>query len=192
MGSNPSRFRGRFLPVEHLSWRDAVEFCRRLSELPEEIESGRLYRLPTEAEWEYACRAGTTTRFSTGHKLSDSQARFSKKLPNDLAQPTMPVGSYPPNPWGLFDMHGNVWEWTSDWFDKSYYEQSPIENPSGPASGSYHVLRGGSASEGAALCRSSSRGEAYLDGPSFDMRNPIGWYGDFGVRVACSVQPPPP
>lgn len=187
MGSNPSRFRGRFLPVEHLSWRDAVDFCRRLSELPGEIEAGRLYRLPTEAEWEYACRAGTTTRFSTGHDLSESQANFSK-IRRDLAQPTTPVGSFPHNPWGLFDMHGNVWEWTSDWFDNSYYGQSPVENPCGPASGTHHVLRGGSASLEAEWCRSSSRGEAMLDSPSYDLKNAIGWYGDLGMRVACNIK----
>lgn len=189
VGSNPSRFRGRLLPVERLSWRDAEEFCRRLSDLPEEVNAGRVYRLPSEAEWEYACRAGTITRFSTGHDLDDSQARFASS-PNGITQPTTRVGSYSPNPWGLYDMHGNVWEWTNDWFSKIYdYVESPAENPCGPVSGTYHTLRGGSASESVNFCRSSSRGEAYLDAPSFDLKNLIGWYGDFGVRVACSLPP---
>ncbi len=188
MGENPSMFPGRFRPVEHLRWQDAVEFCRRLSDLPAEQEARREYRLPTEAEWEYACRAGTTTRFWTGDTIHASQACItSKKLLDGLSKPTMPVGSYPASPWGLHDMHGNVWEWCSDWFCREYYSCSPIDDPRGPDTGTHHVLRGGSASLVHGDCRSSSRGEAYLDGPSYDLKNAIAWYGDLGLRVVCSA-----
>jgi formylglycine-generating enzyme required for sulfatase activity len=188
VGENPSMFRGRFRPVEHLRWQDAVEFCRRLSELPAEQGAGRVYRLPTEAEWEYACRAATTTRFNTGDSLDASHACFAEFNATDgLSKPTKPVGSYPANPWGLHDMHGNVWEWCSDWFSREYYGDITISDPQGPAAGSYHVLRGGAASSVSGLCRSSSRGEAMKDGPSYDHKNAIAWYGDLGFRVVCSV-----
>jgi formylglycine-generating enzyme required for sulfatase activity len=188
MGDNPSMFRGRFRPVEHTRWQDAVDFCKRLSQLPAEREAGREYRLPTEAEWEYACRAGTSTTFSTGERIHASQACLtSRKLVDGLSKPTKPVGSYPPNQWGLYDMHGNVWEWCGDWFGREYYSSSPLDDPRGPDTGTHHVLRGGSASLIWQDCRSSSRGEAYLDGPSYDLKNAIAWYGDIGVRVACHV-----
>lgn len=190
-GANPSVFKGGSLPVEHLSWQDAKTFCELLSAIPEEKRAGRAYRLPTEAEWEYACRAGTTTPFNMGESLQRNMARFSKSE-MWLPQQTAPVGSYPPNAWGLFDMHGNVWEWTADWFASDYYASSPGTDPPGPESGSHHTLRGGSASVMAHECRSAIRGEAQADGPT---RSAVGRFeqiGDFGCRVACDVRSPAP
>jgi len=191
MGFNPSLFRGADYPVEHVSWSDAHKFCQLLSDLPEEKQAGRVYRLPTEAEWEYACRAGTNTAFHYGTELRLDMARFSTcELP--FARPTARAGCFPPNAWGLHDMHGNVWEWTNDWYDAGYYRQSPAADPQGPAVGTHHVLRGGSASVTASECRSACRGEALGDAPQ-----PLGGpqvgdsfaryslYGDFGLRVVC-------
>src|SRR5260370_5852834 len=110
-------------PMEHVSWNQAVEFCKRLSALPAEKKAGRLYRLPTEAEWEYACRAGTKTVFHVGNSLASKQANFNGLYPFGVEakgrnlQKTVKVGSFPPNAWGLYDMHGNVSESCSDWYD---------------------------------------------------------------------------
>jgi formylglycine-generating enzyme required for sulfatase activity len=119
-----------------------VEFCRRLSELPDEKAAGRRYRVPTEAEWEYACRAGSKTAFSFGNEAADlgSHAWYSANS-NEM---THAVGGKKPNAFGLYDMHGNVWEWCSDWYDENYYASSPAIDPKGPDSGSFRVLRGGS------------------------------------------------
>jgi sulfatase modifying factor 1 len=124
-------------------------------------------RLPTEAEWEYACRAGTTTPFNTGNNLTTEEANYDGNFPykeypkGKYLKVTTAVGSYPPNTWGLYDMHGNVWEWCLDWFDEEYYdkckEQGIIENPGGPETGSDRVLRGGSWSDYAQYCRSAYR-----------------------------------
>jgi len=190
-GENPSQFQGHELPVEHLFWKQAVEFCELLSELPAERQAGRRYRLPTEAEWEYACRAGTATTFNTGDELPPSLARFSGTI-RFVAKKTAPVGAYPPNAWGLCDMHGNVWEWTADWFSADYFRSSPVDDPPGPSSGTHHTLRGGSASVKSDECRSAIRGEASMfDGPNgegsvADAR--YSRYGDFGVRVVCVLQ----
>lgn len=184
-GENPSFFKGPDLPVEHLTWKEAENFCELLSTLPEEQAANRYYRLPTEAEWEYACRAGTTTTFNTGGTLDLHQARYATKR-RSSPKPTAPVGSYPPNAWGLFDMHGNVWEWTSDWFSADYFRESPVDDPQGPATGTHHTLRGGSASVEAHECRSAIRGEAAaVDGPETDTGNRYPLYGDFGLRVVC-------
>jgi formylglycine-generating enzyme required for sulfatase activity len=186
-GSNPSFFRGPDLPVEHLMWNEARRFCELLSDLPGERAAGRRYRLPNEAEWEYACRAGTTTIFNTGDKLDPQQARFATKR-RSSPKPTAPVGSYPPNAWGLYDMHGNVWEWTSDWFSADYFRESPVDDPQGPVTGTHHTLRGGSASVEAHECRSTIRGEAHaVDGPETETGNRYPLYGDFGMRVVCEV-----
>ncbi len=148
MGTNPSSFsRGgggndrvsgmdtsRF-PVETVSWNDAAEFCRKLSALPAERAAGREYRLPTEAEWEYACRAGTTTPFHFGSVLNGRQANVDGNRPYGTSekgpylQRTTTVGSYSANGFGLFDMHGNVWEWCADWFSSDYYANSPVDDP---------------------------------------------------------------
>ena len=137
MGVNPSSFKGANSPVESVSWNDAVAFCVALSALPAEREAGRVYRLPTEAEWEYACRAGTTTAYSFGDDEKDlgEYAWFSDNSGNT----THGVGEKLPNGWGLYDMHGNVWEWCSD------------------ADGSNRVYRGGSWDYEAADCRAAYR-----------------------------------
>jgi sulfatase modifying factor 1 len=153
--------------MEHLTWKEACCLCELLSALPAEVTAGRQYRLPTEAEWEYACRAGTTTTFNTGDTLELHQARFAT-MERSALKPTAPVGSYPPNAWGLYDMHGNVWEWTTDWFSAKYFKRSRVDDPAGPKRGTHHTLRGGSASVETHECRSSFRGEA-----------------DFGIRVVC-------
>ena len=143
MGGNPSRFKGEpSRPVETVNWNDAVEFFRRLSELPKEKAAGVVYRLPTQAEWEYACRAGTTTRYSFGDDaaLLGQHAWWGR---NSQGR-TQPVGRLRPNAWGLFDVHGNVWEWCADWHAADYYARSPTDDPPGPDSGASRVLRGGS------------------------------------------------
>jgi formylglycine-generating enzyme required for sulfatase activity/outer membrane protein assembly factor BamB len=181
MGSNPSFFaptgpgKDRVVglntaqfPVEQVRWHDAQAFCRRLTALPAEKRAGRTYRLPTEAEWEYACRAGTTTPFHFGAALSSRLANFNGNFPSRGASPgpflarTAEVGSYRPNAFGLYDMHGNVWEWCSDWFDKDYYRHSPRDDPAGPSSGSVRVIRGGEWYGDARDCRSAFR---YADLP---------------------------
>lgn len=141
MDSNPSKFKGANLPVESVSWNNAQEFIQKLNGR----KDGYLYRLPTEAEWEYACRAGTTTEFAFGDSLSPAQANFSDSHDEDVAKAggTTVVGEYHPNAWGLYDMHGNVYEWCQDWHGSNYYIQSASVDPQGPATGSGRVARGG-------------------------------------------------
>jgi formylglycine-generating enzyme required for sulfatase activity len=196
MGRNPSAFADagdaavdveglptqRF-PVENVSWNDAVEFCRKLSSLPAEIEAGRVYRLPTEAEWEYACRAGTSTLFHFGDECDGTQANCDGTKPfGSSAGPallrTQVVGSYPPNAFGLHDMHGNVWEWCADRYGANYYADSPVDNPRGPAGGTTRVLRGGCWADAPGFLLSSARTAYAPDYRSFY----------FGFRVACVKQ----
>ncbi len=134
MGSNPSRFKGSRNPVESVSWEDCQAFIKKLNE-----DSGGSYRLPTEAEWEYACRAGTTTAYGFG----SSSANLSTYAwyDSNSGSKTHPVGGKKANAWGLHDMHGNVWEWCSDWFGD--YPSGPVTDPKGPDSGSERVERGG-------------------------------------------------
>ena len=139
MGKKLSKFKGPNNPVEQVSWEEAVEFCRRLSELPEEKAAGHVYRLPTEAEWEYACRAGTTTRFSFGDDESQL-GQYAWFWENSRGK-THPVGEKKPNAWGLYDMHGNVFEWCQDGF--GVYPSEPVTDPTGAITGSDRVVRGG-------------------------------------------------
>jgi formylglycine-generating enzyme required for sulfatase activity len=180
MGTNPSYFQKRVIrksdssmyPVEQVSWEDAVEFCKKLSDLPEEKKGGRVYRLPTEAEWEYACRAGSKAAYSFGEN-SKTLGDYSWYGDNSGSQ-THPVGEKKPNAWGLYDMHGNVWEWCSDWYDE--YPKGAVSDPSGPSEGSIRVIRGGGWDFVAADCRSADRN---WFGPSYR-------FNDFGFRVALS------
>ena len=143
MGENPSREKGRKLPVKNVSWNECHFFIRKLNE-----KTNGGYRLPTEAEWEFACRAGTTTAYSYGDKLTKSDA-------NILGSSIKTVGSYKPNAFGLYDMHGNVWEWCEDWYGD--YPAGAVIDPKGPATGVHRVLRGGFFFFNVSLARSSLR-----------------------------------
>ncbi len=155
MGVNPSHFKnaGPTVPVEKVSWEDAQEFCRRLSELPTEQEAGHVYRLPTEAEWEFACRAGSKTKWSFGD--SESSLGDYAWYGSNSGKKTHPVGQKKPNARGLYDMHGNLWEWCFDWYGN--YVTTPVDDPTGTAAGSGRVYRGGSWSGSAGHCRSAYR-----------------------------------
>ncbi len=150
---------GKNFAASYISWEDAVEFCKRLSE-----KEGRQYRLPTEAEWEYACRAGTTTAYSFGDTWANITKNGWCKL-NTNGEFIGKSEQYPhevrrkrPNRFGLYDMHGNVWEWCSDWYGGSYYRDSPAKDPMGPSSGVHHIFRGGSWRSPPEYCRSAGRG----------------------------------
>jgi formylglycine-generating enzyme required for sulfatase activity len=176
MGTNPSHFKGHpQRPVELVSWEDAVEFCRRLSSLEAEQSAGRSYRLPTEAEWEYACRAGTTTTWYSGD--DEAGLKAVAWYGGGKRASSQPVGQKLPNAWGLYDMHGNVWEWCNDWYDKTYYANSPLEDPPGSPSSDHRVDRGGSWAHGAYYCRSAYR---HMDIPGYRSSR-------VGFRVVKSV-----
>jgi TPR repeat protein len=146
-----SRFEGRNNPVENVSWDDVQEFIRRLNSK----ERTDKYRLPTEAEWEYAARAGTTSAYSFGDD-EGSLGRYAWYRRNS-GEKTHPVGQKQPNPWGLYDMHGNVWEWVQDWYTLSYYADSPDTDPKGPSTGANRMLRGGSWNDIENYLRSAAR-----------------------------------
>ncbi len=173
IGTNPSEFSAtgkgkdkvggqdtKRFPVDNVSWDNAVEFCRKLSQMPEEKAAGRAYRLPSEAQWEYACRAESAGRYSFSlggnaipresdeNELSD----FGWFKGNSGGIPHA-VGGKRPSAWGLYDMQGNVWEWCQDWYDKDYYANSPADDPSGPPWGSHRIHRGGSWNHPAGRCR---------------------------------------
>ena len=170
MGSNPSRFKGVSRPVEAVSWHSVTSFCDKLT--ASERAAGRLpagmtYQLPTEAQWEYACRGGTKTAFSFGEAAGELHRHanyadvntdfdWSDKAHDDGYENTSPVGSYKANGWGFYDMHGNVYEWCADWYGD--YPTGAARDPVGPAVGSARVLRGGSWDYTADYARSANRG----------------------------------
>jgi formylglycine-generating enzyme required for sulfatase activity len=172
MGGNPSHFRGAKNPVDRVSWDACQEFIKRLND--KFAAAGVTFSLPTEAQWEYACRAGSTSQFSFG----DQQATLGDYgwFEGNSGGQTHPVGQKKPNAWGLYDMHGNVWEWTRDWYDGKYYHESPAKDPTGPTAVTSRVLRGGSWSDPAPYCRSSYR---YCLPSWFCVHS-------YGVRVMCS------
>lgn len=179
MGNNPSHFKGENLPVESVSWNDAMTFCEKLNELYSDIlPEGYQYALPTEAQWEYACRAGTTFRFFYGDDPGYDQLEHYAWYSNNSEKKTHLVGEKPPNAWGLYDMHGNVWELCSDYYSSSYPLGS-ISNPQGPQSGSYRVERGGCWRVNAAGCRSANRNWHW----------PVFTDSNLGVRVALIPVP---
>lgn len=157
----PSLFEGSNRPVERVSWFDAVEFCARLTQ---KLKRKRKYRLPTEAEWEYACRAGTSTPFAIGKTITPEFVNYDGTRPYDKAprgkklDTTLPVGNFEvANAYGLFDMHGNVWEWCRDFYDEYFTETEPENDPTGPEWGKERIMRGGSYSYYADDCRSAFR-----------------------------------
>jgi formylglycine-generating enzyme required for sulfatase activity len=169
--ANPSTFKGARNPVEEVSWKDAVQFCEKVNlKLKINID------LPTEAQWEYACRAGTTTSFNTGESLDKSKANID-------SPETMPVGKFKPNAFGLYDLHGNVWEWCKDLYGENYYSQSPQMDPPGPAKSDFdadaRVLRGGSWGGDPDFYRSASRRWVNAD----DRNN------DIGFRIILPLAP---
>jgi formylglycine-generating enzyme required for sulfatase activity/serine/threonine protein kinase len=172
MGSVPSLWQDDDRPVEQVNWGDAVDFCQKLSALPAEKSAGRTYRLPTEAEWEYACRAGTTTTYSFGDDES-GLGDYGWFFGNSDKQ-AQPAGLKKPNAWGLYDMHGNVWELCSDWYGN--HANGPVSDPTGSSSGTFRVYRGGGWDSSDWGCRSANRGG---NGPSSQR-------GAVGLRVALT------
>ncbi|MHC5058474.1 MAG: formylglycine-generating enzyme family protein [Planctomycetota bacterium] len=172
MGRNPSEFRGPSRPVERMTWHQAAEFCR----IAGEMAGGKL-RLPTEAEWEYACRAGSTGR----HCFGGDETRLGEYAwyAHNSGGQTHPVGQKKPNAWGLHDMYGNVWEWLADWYESDYYAKSPREDPAGPDGGRERLTRGGSWNQAGHFSGSASRGP----------KAPSSRNGMFGFRVAVSLSP---
>ncbi len=150
IGTNPSHFKGQDNPVETVSWDDAQAFCNKVTE---QTKAG--VRLPTEAEWEYACRAGTTTEFYSGDLESDLD-RVAWYVANSKGT-THPVGQKESNKFVLYDMHGNVWQWCQDWYGEDYYSKAPAENPQGADHSASRLLRGGSWKFGPMICRSARR-----------------------------------
>lgn len=171
MGINPSKIKGPKLPVDHVSWHDAVSFCEKLSAM----ESGMRYRLPTEAEWEYACRAGTTTRFYWGEDPDLAGIGEYAFYKENSGGKTNDVGQKKPNPWGLHDMNGNVWEWCQDWMGP--YNAAETRDPKGPSTGEGKVCRGGCWAYDASRCRSAERNEAPPDSVHVNL----------GIRVVAEV-----
>ena len=178
-------------PVLNVSWNDAIQLCQWLSQ-----REGKKYRLPTEAEWEYACRAGTQTRYHNGQDPelliqvantfdSDAEKNWPQWKQFALAHKdgfafTAPVGSFAPNAFGLYDMHGNAWEWCSDWHGDTYYAESPIQDPQGPKDGDVRVRRGGSWHTWSFYARSSYR----------NWNDASTRYTLVGMRLVCETEPP--
>jgi formylglycine-generating enzyme required for sulfatase activity len=179
MGKNPSHFKGeKKLPVEMVSWDDCQDFIKKLRE-----KDKKLYRLPSEAEWEFCCRAGTKTPFHFGETISTDQANYlgtSRVYGNGKKgvhrKKTTPVGSFPANAWGLYDMHGNVWQWCQDWYGD--YSQKDVVDPLGTGKGERRVRRGGSWAYYPQTCRSAFRSGI---GPGYRS-------GDVGFRLCFFVE----
>ena len=169
MGKNPSHFKGPKNPVERVSWKDCQAFAKKLHEK----DPTHTFRLPTEAEWEYACRAGSTTEYCYGD--AESQLEDYAWFIGNSDNQTHPVGLKKPNAWGLFDMHSNVWEWCQDWFGP--YNSDDATDPVGPASGTGRIWRGGSWDGTASDCRSARR-------RNYD---PNFWYMRCGVRMVMTT-----
>ena len=182
MGDNPSYFKGASRPVENVSWEDCQEFIAKVNREAQRQLGGEA-RLPTEAEWEYACRAGSRTAYSWGNLLNGDKANCDGNYPYGTAikgpykAATVNVRSYSPNAWGFYDMHGNVYEWCQDWYGA--YPSGAVTDPTGQASGDDRVLRGGGWSYDARDCRSASR----------DSGRPGFRYYNCGFRLCCSVLP---
>jgi formylglycine-generating enzyme required for sulfatase activity len=164
-------------PVETVNWKEAIEFCRKLSAMPAERAARRVYWLPTEAEWEYACRAGTATRWYCGDDETDLV--YVAWLNGNSGSMTHPVGEKRPNAWGLFDMYGNVWQWCADWFGADYYRESSLGDPAGPPVGSDHVSRGGHWNDAPHKARSAYRNCSW---PGFRASGN-------GFRVVARIEP---
>jgi formylglycine-generating enzyme required for sulfatase activity len=164
MGNNPSSTKGAKLPVTDVSWKDCQEFIKKLN-----VKTNGGYRLPTESEWEYACRAGTRTAYSFGESITKRDANYG----DGEAVSIKSGGSYKPNAFGLYDMHGNVWEWCEDW--KADYPARAVTDPKSPTTGKYRVLRGGSFYNSVSTARSSFRNDV-ITSASRD--------GIFGFRLA--------
>jgi len=185
---NPGIEQGANHPVVQISWNDADAFCKWVAK-----KTGQTVALPTEAEWEYACRAGADTPFWFGSTAEDGKGKLNwcdKSANNWIREKynlvwkeavdhddgygtTAPVGRFDANGWGLYDMSGNVWEWCQDWYDKDYYKNSPADDPHGPRTGEYRVLRGGSWNGNPEYCRSALR----------NRYNPSNRFSNYGCRV---------
>jgi len=162
-GRNPSKAKDAKLPVVDVSWDDCQEFIKKLN-----AKTDGSYRLPTEAEWEYACMAGTSTAYYFGAKITPKDANYDD---SNIGKPVA-VGSYNPNAFGLYNMHGNVWEWCEDWYGG--YSVGEVTDPTGPSTGECRVLRGGSFGSSLSTARSSYR-----------FRNsPASRYNFYGLRLA--------
>ena len=178
MGTNPSHFKGANLPVEQVSWDDAVEFCARLSK-----QTGRTYRLPSEAEWEYATRAGTTTPFYFGETITsdlanyDGKRTYAREAKSEYRQRTTRVGMFPPNAFGLYDMHGLVWEWCADPWHSNYYGAPNDGTVWQHRDQKWKIVRGGSWYEHPVCCRCAYRARI----PAYDKND------NKGFRVVCEV-----
>ncbi|MGA2257867.1 MAG: formylglycine-generating enzyme family protein [Thermoguttaceae bacterium] len=172
MGNNPSRFQGPQNPVEKVSWEDCQQFLDTLN-TKFGVQDGK-FQLPSEAEWEYACRAGTSTKYCFGDEES-GLGEYAWYDANSSGT-THAVGKKKPNAWGLYDMHGNVWEWCRDGYNDQFYTHSPPDDPAAPATSRFRVIRGGGWYYGANTCRSASR---YISGPGFH-------YYVLGLRV-CRI-----
>ncbi|QTR51863.1 formylglycine-generating enzyme family protein [Candidatus Thiothrix anitrata] len=184
MGDDPSNFKGEHLPVEKVSWEDAQRFITKMNGMKPELQMC----LPTEAQWEYCCRAGTTTPFYFGEQINSELVNFDGNYPyndrrkSEYRKQTVEVKSLPPNDWGLYEMHGNVWELCQDWYGD--YPAQPTVDPQGEEIGSYRVLRGGSWFSSGRFCRSASR-HHYVPG---DRSSAIGFRLALGHRAVQSGQ----